>query len=149
MSWNLLPFAFFVGLLISLETEIHMQYIISIDLYANKVQKPTISPLFSFMEFRISQEYARNAVGINIIGCYWRYNRDKENKCCTLSYVLCHTHLYIYKVTQVRQCKSWNKKYLFKIKQFVFQLYREFPQSEKYLTCKILKLACISLSQST
>lgn len=39
--------------------------------------------------------------------------------------------------------------FLFKIKQFVFQLYREFPQSEKYLTRKILKLACISLSQST
>ena len=88
-----------------------MQYIISIDLYANKVQKPTISPLFSFTEFRIAQEYARNATGINIIGCYCRYNCDKENKCCTLSYVLCDTHLYIYKATQVRQRKSWNNKY--------------------------------------
>lgn len=66
------------------------------------------SPLISFMEFCLFEEHARNAIAINIMGCYFSYHHGQENQHYALSCVLCDTRLYS---EQVRRRKSWDENY--------------------------------------
>ena len=66
------------------------------------------SPLISFMEFCLFEEHARNAIAINIMGCYFSYHHGQENQHYALSCVLCDTRLYS---KQVRRRKSWDENY--------------------------------------
>ena len=90
------------------------------------------------MEFRVYEEHARNATGINVIGCYLKHNCGQESKHCRLSCFPCNRYLYVYQATQVRRDRAWNGEYFCsKLKQFMFQIDCEFSLSEKYLTCQI------------
>ena len=102
-------------------------------------------PLISFLELRVFEELARNAIEIKIIDCFVSCTTaDKKTDfvAWVVSYVI---HVYMF-IKRHKSNAVW-EKFLLKIKVVHFQIGRKFPLLEEYLTCEIWRLACILWSR--